>query len=58
MNLPAPSGKAKYVSATDSVEYREGKVKSSLNKALKEYLKPNTYKQWEPFFLGDCVPFA
>ena len=50
MNLPAPSGKAKYVSATDSVEYREGKVKSSLNKALKEYLKPNTYKQWEPFF--------
>ena len=27
VNLPGPSGKAKYYSVTDSEEYREGKVK-------------------------------
>ena len=30
-------------------EYREGKVKSTPMRGVKENLKPNAYKQWEPF---------
>ncbi len=35
LNLPAPSGKAKYVQKTDSAEYREGKVKSTGSTGVK-----------------------
>jgi hypothetical protein len=38
-------------------EYREGKVKRTLVKGVKENLKPWAYKQWEPKRLGDRVPF-
>ena len=37
-------------------KYREGKVKSTLNKGVKENLKPYAYKRSEPS--GDGVPFA
>ena len=30
-------------------KYREGKVKSTPMRGVKEYLKPNAYKQSEPF---------
>ena len=30
-------------------EYREGKVKSTLNKGVKKYLKPYAYKRSESF---------
>ena len=29
-------------------KYREGKVKSTPTRGVKEYLKPIAYKQWEP----------
>ncbi len=29
-------------------QYREGKVKSTPIRGVKEILKPNAYKQWEP----------
>ena len=29
-------------------KYREGKVKRTLMQGVKEYLKPNAYKQFEP----------
>jgi hypothetical protein len=39
-----PSPKAKYVIVN---QYREGKVKSTPVRGVKEYLKPYAYKQWE-----------
>ena len=30
-------------------QYREGKVKSTPVRGVKEYLKPSTYKQWEGY---------
>ena len=39
-------------------EYREGKVKSTPIRGVKEYLKPGAYKRSEPAFAGDGVPFA
>ena len=41
-------------------EYREGKVKRTPVRGVKENLKPYAYKQWEPydFGQGDRVPFA
>lgn len=30
-------------------QYREGKVKSTPVRGVKEYLKPYAYKQWEPY---------
>jgi hypothetical protein len=45
-------------------QYREGKVKSTPVRGVKEYLKPSAYKQWEhhEYCLGDIrcdrVPFA
>jgi hypothetical protein len=45
-------------------QYREGKVKSTATSGVKEFLKPDAYKQWEPGlqlrlgFAGDRVPFA
>ncbi|GGH48367.1 hypothetical protein GCM10011364_23890 [Mangrovimonas yunxiaonensis] len=38
-------------------QYREGKVKRTLNKGVKENLKPYAYKRSEPHW-GDGVPFA
>jgi hypothetical protein len=45
VNLPGPPGKAKYYLATDSGQYREGTVKSTPVRGVKQYLKPSTYKQ-------------
>ena len=46
-------------------QYREGKVKSTPVRGVKEYLKPYAYKQWEGYAailrergLPDRVPFA
>jgi hypothetical protein len=44
-------------------QYREGKVKSTPVRGVKEYLKPYAYKQWEGVgvrkdVLPDRVPFA
>jgi hypothetical protein len=40
-------------------KYREGKVKSTLIKGVKKYLKLVAYKQSKPPLLcGDGVPFA
>ena len=44
-------------------QYREGKVKSTPVRGVKEYLKPFTYKLWEGYVLlrqemPDRVPFA
>jgi hypothetical protein len=41
-------------------EYREGKVKSTPVRGVKEYLKPYAYKQWELYVArqSDRVPFA
>ena len=35
VNLPGPSGKAKYIKRPIVNQYREGKVKSTLNKGVK-----------------------
>ena len=45
-------------------KYREGKVKSTPTRGVKEILKPDAYEQSEPGavlrggFAGDGVPFA
>ena len=46
-------------------QYREGKVKRTPVRGVKEYLKPYAYKQWEGYVeirkeidLPDRVPFA
>ena len=39
-------------------QYREGKVKRTPVRGVKENLKPSAYKLWEPFNDGDHVPFA
>ena len=46
-------------------QYREGKVKSTPVRGVKEYLKPYAYKQWEGYAwirkekgMPDRVPFA
>ena len=39
-------------------QYREGKVKRTPVRGVKENLKPVAYKLWEPFYDGDHVPFA
>ena len=33
-------------------QYREGKVKRTPDRGVKEYLKPYTYKQWEGYARG------
>ncbi len=47
-NVGGPPSKPKYSSVTDSEEYREGKVKSTPMRGVKQILKPDAYKQWEP----------
>ena len=39
-------------------QYREGKVKSTPTRGVKEFLKPCAYKRSEPALSGDGVPFA
>ena len=46
-------------------QYREGKVKSTPVRGVKEFLKPYAYKQWEGYAassngvgMPDRVPFA
>ena len=44
-------------------QYREGKVKSTPTRGVKQFLKPDAYMQSEPDLLfgvgvGDGVPFA
>ena len=36
-------------------KYREGKVKSTLNKGVKEILKPYAYKRSEPLGVTACL---
>ena len=36
-------------------QYREGKVKSTSNRGVKEFLKPCVYKQWKPFGATACL---
>jgi hypothetical protein len=47
LNLPEPSGKAKYVERPIAYEYCEGKVKRTSNRGVKENLKPSAYKRSE-----------
>jgi hypothetical protein len=39
-------------------KYREGKVKSTPMRGVKETLKPDAYKQSEPSSEGDGVPLV
>jgi hypothetical protein len=52
LKSPVPSGKAKYVERPKVNQYREGKVKSTLNKGVKQTLKPCAHKRSE---LGNLV---
>jgi hypothetical protein len=52
LNSPVPSGKAKYVERPKVNQYREGKVKSTPNRRVKQILKPCAYKRSE---LGNLV---
>jgi hypothetical protein len=49
LNMGGPPSKPKYSSVTDSepVQYREGKVKSTAMSGVKQFLKPDAYKQSE-----------
>ena len=53
-----PPSKAKYELMTDSAQYREGKVKSTPSRGVKEFLKPCAYKLSERAWSRDGVPFA
>ena len=44
-----PPSKAKYYSMTDREEYREGKVKRTPDRGVKENLKPAAYKRSEAY---------
>ena len=57
-NPPGPSGKAKYSRETDRAQYREGTVKRTPIRGVKEYLKPCAYKRSELLICSDGVPFA
>lgn len=41
---------------TDSEKYREGKVKRTPARGVKENMKPLAYKQWEDDRTSDRVP--
>ena len=47
VNPPGPSGKAKYPVRPIVNEYREGKVKSTPTRRVKESLKPCAFKRSE-----------
>lgn len=48
VNSRRPLRKAKYKVSTDREEYREGKVKSTPVRGVKENLKPEAHKRSEP----------
>ena len=50
--LGRPRSKAKYLQRPIAEEYREGTVKSTPARGVKENLKPRTYKQSEGVGLG------
>jgi hypothetical protein len=58
LNPPGPSGKAKYGQRPIANQYREGKVKSTPDRGVKQSLKPCARKRSEPQQCGDGVPFA
>ena len=47
LNLPGPSGKAKYYSATDSELVPRGKGEKNPCEGNSKNLKPHVYKQFE-----------
>ena len=55
LNYPRPRGKAKYERDTDSDEYREGKVKSTPSRGVKQNLKPCACKRSEPARVTACL---
>ena len=58
LNQPGPSGKAKYVKRPIVNQYREGKVKRTSFRGVKQILKPYAYKRSEHPMRCDGVPFA
>ena len=49
LNLPGPSGKAKYYSATDSERVPRGKGEKNPGEGSDKNLKPHVYKQFEGY---------
>ena len=49
VNLRGPSRKAKYSWRPIVNQHREGKVKRTPARGVKEHLKPYAYKQWEGY---------
>ncbi len=60
LNLPGPSGKAKYSLATDSGLVPRGKGEKNPSEGSQKNLKPHVYKQSEHYGATQCegVPFA
>ena len=59
LNMPAPSGKAKYYWETDSEQVLWRKGEKNPKKGSEKTLKPYAYKRSEPrLWRGDGVPFA
>ena len=61
LNLPGPSGKAKYYSATDSELVPRGKGEKNPCEGSQKNLKPHAYKQFEGYArkgMPESVPFA
>jgi hypothetical protein len=62
VNLPAPSGKAKYSQETDSELVPWGKGEKNPEQGSEKNLKPYAYKRSESVFnlleMDDGVPFA
>ena len=63
LNIPAPSGKAKYYRETDSEQVLWRKGEKNPDKGSEKTLKPYAYKRSELRFLlkeivSDGVPFA
>jgi len=53
-----PRSKAKYNLCAIVQQYREGKVKRTPARGVKENLKPDAYQQLELRQLSDSVPFG
>ncbi len=58
LNVPAPSGKAKYSRETDSGPVPWGKGEKNPKKGSEKILKPYAYKRSELNLFSDGVPFA
>ncbi len=48
LKMGGPPSKPKYSQRPIANQYREGKVKSTPTRGVKQFLKPDAYKQWEP----------